>query len=112
METATLNIPADWFNYRDPLPAHLLGMTQALWDRLTPAEREAQRDNSHMTSQLIGLEGCRVEVLDASGERRRFIVGRSTGWRPCHLEIKSERACSGDPARSYYQTVTKLERVR
>lgn len=77
-----------------------------------PAEREAKRDVSHLTPQLIGLEGWRVEVLDAAGETRRFIVGRSTGWRPCHLEIKTQRACSGDPARSFYQTVTKLEKIR
>ena len=28
----------------------------------------------------MGLEGRRVEVVDAYGETRRFNVGRSTGW--------------------------------
>jgi len=26
-------------------------------------------------------------VVDRHGERRRFRVGKSTGWMPCHLEI-------------------------
>lgn len=40
-----------------------------------------------LTSQLVGLEGARVEVVDRYGDTRRFWVGRSTGWIPCHLEI-------------------------
>ena len=40
-----------------------------------------------LSSQLIGLEGKRIEVIDAYGEKRRFYVGKSTGWIPCHLEI-------------------------
>ena len=47
-----------------------------------------------------------------AGERRRFIVGKSTGWRPCHLEIKTARSACGDPARARYQSVKSLERVR
>lgn len=70
------------------------------------------RDNSHLSPQLIGLEGWRVEAVDIHGERRRFIVGKSTGWRPCHLEIKTALAACGDPARARYQSVKALERVR
>lgn len=40
-----------------------------------------------LTPQLIGLEGKRVEVVDRDGEERRFYVGKSTGFTPCHLEI-------------------------
>ena len=40
-----------------------------------------------LTPQLLGLEGQRVEVTDSDGQRRRFRVGKSTGWMPCHLEI-------------------------
>jgi hypothetical protein len=50
-----------------------------------------------LCDQLIGLEGKRVEVLDSHGERRRFWVGRSTGWLPNHLEIATSRS-SGGPA--------------
>lgn len=44
--------------------------------------------------QLIGLEGRRVEIKTREGERSRFWVGKSTGWLPIHLEIKT-RASSG-----------------
>jgi hypothetical protein len=55
------------------------------------------RSSSDLTPQLCGLEGRRVEVIGKSGERRRFQVGRSTGWIPCHLEI-ARRNCSGGSA--------------
>ncbi len=53
------------------------------------------RCNFHLTPQLIGLEGKRVEVVDKYGETRRFIVGKSTGWMPAHLEIKTIRSDGG-----------------
>ena len=49
-----------------------------------------------LTPQLIGLEGQRVEVTDSDGQTRRFRVGKSTGWMPCHLEIY--RRNNGGPA--------------
>lgn len=52
---------------------------------------------ANLTPQLNGLVGRRVEVTDASGEKRRFIVGRSTGWMPCHLEIASRDSSGGCP---------------
>lgn len=51
-----------------------------------------------LTAALLGLEGCRVEVTYPTGEKRRFIVGKSTGWMPCHLEIKTKRSTGGVPA--------------
>jgi hypothetical protein len=63
----------------------LQDMTQAKWNALTPRERDALRDNSQLSGQLIGLEGWRVEVIDNADDTifgtkpRRFIVGRSTG---------------------------------
>lgn len=102
----------DYFDYRDSLPSHLIGMTQARWGALAPSERESQRDLSHLSPQLLGLEGWRVEAVDVRGERRRFIVGHSTGWRPCHLEIKTVRSRGGNPARSTYSSVVALEKVR
>lgn len=91
----------------------LQGMTQARWQSLTPAERETLRDNNHLTPQLIGLEGWRVEVTtDGGGTKWRFIVGKSTGWRPCHLEISRRGARGGFPARDRYESVTKLYKTR
>lgn len=55
------------------------------------------RGTAHLTPSLIGLEGCRVEVTNAEGEKRRFWVGKSTGWVPCHLEI-ARTNCYGGPA--------------
>ena len=48
-----------------------------------------------LTPELIGMEGKRVEVLLPNGEKRRFYVGKSTGWMPCHLEIKTKRSTGG-----------------
>lgn len=48
-----------------------------------------------LTPQLKGLVGRRVEVVDCYGERRRFIVGRSTGWMPSHLEIARRDSAGG-----------------
>jgi len=48
-----------------------------------------------LTPQLVGLEGKRVEVVDHDGEKRRFIVGKSTGWLPIHLEISRRNSSGG-----------------
>ena len=61
------------------------------------AKINGTRCPADLTSQLDGLEGKRVEVVDKYGEKRRFIVGRSTGWFPCHLEI-ARRTSSGGSA--------------
>jgi hypothetical protein len=54
-----------------------------------------ERCNANLTPELVGLEGKRVAVY---GNRpRRFIVGKSSGWMPCHLEI-ARRNCYGGQA--------------
>jgi hypothetical protein len=93
-------------------PVSLEGMTQERWDSLTRAQREASRDLSGLTPQLLGLEGWRVEVEDEYGDVRRFIVSRSTGWRPCHIELKTMRSSGGFAASSSYRRVTKIRKVR
>lgn len=50
---------------------------------------------AELTPQLNGLEGKRVEVVDCYGERRRFYVGKSTGWLPIHLEIARRNSSGG-----------------
>lgn len=90
----------------------LAGMTQAKWNTLTPAQKEAIRDYSGLNPQLKGLEGWRVEVTNNEGEVYRFIVGRSTGWIPCHIEIKNARSSGGMAARSSYKSVRALYKVR
>lgn len=93
---------------KDPLD----GMTQAKWDSLPAKVREQIRDNSNLTSQLLQFEGWRVEVVDLYGSKRRFNVGKSTGWRPCHLEIKTARSFGGTPADKQYQSVKGIRRIR
>ena len=66
------------------------------------------RCNCELTPQLNGLEGKRVDVLDKYGERRRFIVGKSTGWMPIHLEIHNRRSLGGGSAMGPYQEVRVL----
>ena len=53
------------------------------------------RSQSELTRELLGLEGRRVEVVDRWGETRRFYVGRSTGFVPCHLEIARRDSTGG-----------------
>lgn len=60
------------------------------------AEYERVMDTGHASGrtfkcglhpQLVGYEGKRVEVgpSNLNEPKRRFIVGRSTGWLPCHI---------------------------
>jgi hypothetical protein len=60
-----------------------------------------------LSPQLVGLEGKRVEVVDTweGATPRRFIVGKSTGWCPCHLEIATRRSMSGGAAMRTYASV-------
>jgi hypothetical protein len=83
-------------------------MNQHEWAALTPQQKNQVHDNSDLTPQLIGLEGYRVEVLDDYGETRRFIVGKSTGWKPCHIELKRRNSWGGGSADKQYKTVKVL----
>ena len=88
------------------------GMTQEKWDSLPAQERERIRDHSGLSPQLVGLEGWRVEVETDYGEKRRFIVGRSTGWRPCSLEIARINSMGGRAAEMHYKSVRRIRRAR
>lgn len=91
---------------------HTEPMTQAKWSAMTPTQKEAARDCSNLTPQLKGLEGYRVEVETTYGDTRRFIVGRSTGWKPCHLEIARRNSMGGGAAEAEYKTVRALYKAR
>lgn len=75
------------------------------------AERTGVKLNAELSPQLIGLEGWRVEVVTTYGETRRFIVGKSTGWIPCHLEIKHHDSHGGGAAEREYTSVKALRKV-
>lgn len=44
---------------------------------------------------LIPFEGQRVEVRSTDGSKRRFIVGKSVGWMPVHLEMARKDSKGG-----------------
>lgn len=91
-------------------PNHPLhGMTQAKWDAMRESERNLIRDLSGLTSILIGFEGKRVEATTYDGKVSRFWVGRSTGWRPCHIEIKTRRSRGGQPVFDSYAAVRVID---
>ena len=62
------------------------------------AKQTGTRDESELIPALRGLEGKRVEVTTPDGEKSRFWVGKSTGWRPIHLEIKTRASSGGGSA--------------
>jgi hypothetical protein len=90
----------------------LNGMTQAKWNSLTSAEQDRIRDLSGLCPQLLGLEGWRVEVKTKHGETRRFIVSRSTGWCPCHIELRTRASSGGFPADREYASVRAIAKIR
>lgn len=55
---------------------------------------------AELVPALVGKEGKRVEAV-VNGERKRFKVGRSTGWLPCHLMLHNRRSRGGDAVMSY-----------
>lgn len=83
-------------------------MDAKTWANTPIHKRAALRDLSDLSPQLVGLEGWRVEVTTDYGETRRFIVGRSTGWKPVHLEIATRRSLGGVAASRVYKSVRPL----
>ena len=53
------------------------------------------KSKSDLFEPFIGNEGKRVEVTYNWGETERFIIGKSTGWIPCHLVIKKSNSSGG-----------------
>ena len=88
------------------------GMTQEKWNSIPKYEREKIRDLSDLSPQLLGLEGWRVEVETHYGEIRRFIVSRSTGWKPIHIEVHNRSSSGGVGAEKDYRSVQKLYKAR
>lgn len=88
--------------------AHYLAYTN-LYAR---AAASGKRFSCELSPQLIGLEGYRVEVITDYDETRRFIVGKSTGWMPCHLEIARRTSHGGGAAERHYKSVHRLYKAR
>lgn len=72
-----------------------------------------ERCPAELEPQLMGLEGYRIEVTSADGQRERFIVGMSTGWMPCHLAMKRRDSSGGCVAYIPKDaTVRRLAKIR
>lgn len=52
------------------------------------AQASGERCPVLLVPALVGFEGQRVEIT-YFGERKRFRVGRSTGWMPVHLMMRT-----------------------
>ena len=88
------------FNYSCPMP-ELRGTLEryAQYQKLLGFAHKSHtlggwRSKSELTPELIGFEGKRVEVKHAGGVSR-FIVGKSTGFIPCHLAIARRNSMGG-----------------
>jgi hypothetical protein len=84
-------------------------LERALIDRY---QETGERAVAELTPQLNGMEGWRVEVVRMNGESARFIVGKSTGPIPCHLEVKRVDSMGGDPADKEYKSVRAVSEGR
>lgn len=113
----TVNV-ARWVGRKDLEPVAPIGTAEAYAEyekAMNHGAAYAAANNEkcpcELTPQLIGLEGWRVEV-EQDGEKRRFIVGKSTGWTPCHLEIAKRNSSGGPAAYGPYDKVRQIEKIR
>jgi hypothetical protein len=93
---------ADWCGSLPPLapkgtPEHFKECSEIMVDGAAHAAKTGKQCEAELVPELIGLEGRRVELTEPHGYKRRFYVGRSTGWLPCHLEITTRRSMGGAP---------------
>lgn len=72
-----------------------------------------ERCPADLIPQLDIYLGWRVEVQSSDGTKRRFNVGRSTGWMPCNIEVYNRRSYGGPRAHlSPGDKVIPIRRVR
>lgn len=74
--------------------------------------RTGYRFTCELDPKLIGHEGKQVRVVNRLGETETFWLGKTTGWIPCHLAIKSRKDNFGEPVWSPVQSVTVLKERR
>ena len=90
-------------------------MDQVTWDSIGESERARLRDLSGLIPALVGLEGWRVELTytfqSGATETERGIIGRSMGWRPCHILRKRRDSWGGGAVLSCVTSVRKLYRA-
>jgi hypothetical protein len=106
-------VVADWANLEAPKEEKGTVAAYEEYERIMQAgaefaEQTGKRCEAELNMQLVGLEGERIEVVTEYGEKRRFIVGKSTGWLPCHLEIKRIDSTGGPAVEDRYKSVRTI----
>ena len=87
-------------------------MDAKTWEAMPPLEKLRHLDTTGLSPQLVGKEGWRVQVTPLGGGKpRRFIVGKSTGWKPVHLELAYRTSRDGPAADFGYAEVIPLYQV-
>lgn len=71
---------------------------------------ENYKSKSDLIPEFIGKEGKRVEVVTSYNEKQRYIIGKSSGFIPCHLEIKKRNSIGGGSVTGYpFKSISFLE---
>jgi hypothetical protein len=85
-------------------------------DALEKAENRflstGERMKCGLHPKLMGKEGMRVECLFPDGKTSRFWVGRSTGFIPCHIELKRTTSSSGAAISPWISPWSEIVHVR
>lgn len=93
-----------------PLPSGTLARYQQYSEMMDTAreynKRTGYRFQCELHPLLKGKEGKRVEVTSRDGSKRRFWVGKSTGWIPVHLEIARRTSTGGGAVYGDFTAVT------
>lgn len=88
---------------------HFHAYQDAMMEGLTHSTNTGTRCQAELTPELLPYEGKRVEVTYPDGDRARFIVGKSGGWLPCHIEIARRDSTGGGAA--YFPKGARVELV-
>lgn len=93
---------AEWLGRNDLMPTAPQGTAEhyeqyeaAMTAGSQHSAKTGRRCYAELTPALVGKEGKRVEVTYQDGTKTRFYVGKSTGWLPIHLEIKTRASDGG-----------------
>lgn len=68
-------------------------------------------DNSELDSRFDSYYQSkqRIEITYEDGEKARGTIGKSTGWKPCYLLIKTVRSLGGEAL--YTNGITNIRTV-
>jgi hypothetical protein len=105
------NIPLTYDNPQIGTPEHYYNYMDLINEVRKLNVATGFRSKSELNPKLIGLEGKRIQCK-LYGETVRFIVGKSTGYVPCHLEIKRIGSHGGGAITSNPNEITDIIVIR